>query len=309
MGLLPPKESRSPGARRDSAPGALTISRTASFNRIDLSSLPTRQEDSASLQSHLAFEATYGHLPSYCWTPDGGRLIRAWWPAYPVGLWNLTDSLAALAEFPEETVFYPIAVADDAVLYLAGQPAAQEPFSEKLFHVSLWETVTIEGLSEGYLKIHSRPSASFGVNPISLTPRGRRFAIFDDLTQDMYTELVAHVSEFVVAGRFDTAIREAGVYLENTLRRVSGASKAEYGLRLVDFAFRVTPHLLPPILPAGEGIRLKARLRRFFSFVRNEYAHHLEELDLLATFRILTRCQQLVRGIQRHSTTHVTASR
>jgi hypothetical protein len=267
----------------------------------ELRELPTGPSDPSSRDAVREFEEKYDHHPCFCWTANGGRLVRARWPAYPSYVSDLASSMLILSEFPKGMTFFPIAVKDAAVLYVAGKIQASDLLSPRLHHVALWQTLVDDAATNGFLRLEVTPRdyASLVVGPcVSATDRGRNFAYFEELVKDRRTELVDHVREFMVSGSFDVAIREAGVYLESVLRTISGAPQRVYGSQLVDYVFQNTLALRSPRLrprPLGD---LHARLRRFFSFVRNVYAHNLHEVDFVEAHRAIRSCDGMVDTLE-----------
>ena len=73
-------------------------------------------------------------------------------------------------------------------------------------------------------------------------------------------------------GRFETALRDGSVFLEDSIRNLSGISGV-VGVKLVSKAFSATGTLADPAMSGGEQAALQNLFAGFFGFVRNQVAH------------------------------------
>jgi len=125
-----------------------------------------------------------------------------------------------------------------------------------------------------------------------LTPNGHRFALISNLTlEKTIWPLFGAVEEFLIEGRYGTAVREATVRLEHRIRHVSGAATRIHGDKLLREMILKAPAAQK--FPDKSLQLIEARYRRFFSFVRNEFAHKLMNTDLATAINLIARCASL----------------
>ncbi len=93
------------------------------------------------------------------------------------------------------------------------------------------------------------------------------------------------ISVMLQSGLFDSAIRDLGAALESRMRSVTGTN--DYGQRLVD---RYVQSMLDSgtFLPARVK-SLRQELRAIFKFVRNEFAHGLQEVPPGRGYALISR--------------------
>lgn len=99
------------------------------------------------------------------------------------------------------------------------------------------------------------------------------------------SSLQARLGVMLNAELFDSAIRDLGVALETRMRVITGTN--DYGARLIEQyieALMVSGKYLPARLKT-----LRQELRSVFKFVRNEFAHHLIDLEPSRGYALASR--------------------
>jgi uncharacterized protein (TIGR02391 family) len=79
------------------------------------------------------------------------------------------------------------------------------------------------------------------------------------------------VDSHFVQGKFETALRDGSVFLEDAIRDLSGDPGV--GVKLASKAFAATGKLTDPALSGGEQAALQNLFMGFFGLVRNQVAH------------------------------------
>jgi hypothetical protein len=51
-------------------------------------------------------------------------------------------------------------------------------------------------------------------------------------------------------------------------------------------------------IPHAKRLQLKAEFLRFFAYVRNDFAHKIRDVDVVAAFRLLRRCSRLLQVVK-----------
>jgi uncharacterized protein (TIGR02391 family) len=80
-----------------------------------------------------------------------------------------------------------------------------------------------------------------------------------------------HVDSHFAQGKFETALRDGSVFLEDAIRKLSGDPGV--GVKLASKAFSATGKLTDPGLSGGEQTALQNLFMGFFGSVRNQVAH------------------------------------
>lgn len=95
-------------------------------------------------------------------------------------------------------------------------------------------------------------------------------------------------------GLYDTAIREAGVFLETRLRTATGSK--QYGIRLVDIYVRRLAR--ETRFNTASIRRIRTDLRSAFKFIRNEFAHQSIEVPQDRALALLSRLASLIELVE-----------
>ena len=134
-----------------------------------------------------------------------------------------------------------------------------------------WETLTPEGVWE----LNKLGVADEGV---SVSPAGWQHLYQTTSPPKLDVRLAGRVEALVTTGLYDSAVREASVILESSLRQRLNAGPEMYGRRLLR---RYAEHASSKAGLHGAFQRhLRSELRTVFMFVRNEFAHSIVELDV-----------------------------
>lgn len=235
--------------------------------------------------------------PGFMTTAVGFEVLHADWPAYPRGHGSLA-ALASFADFPPGTEFRPIDNIDRCTLFLVGRKTVPNLFDRSLLHIAIWDDDLRELARRGFLQGVAGLDddlLSFPLEHITVTPGGLHAILVSELVHDLEPTILERVLEFVFLRRYDTAIREAALVLEQTLRRRAGEHRELHGHRLVEVLFSEGSTWFPSELPNSMRLELRAHFRRFFTYVRNEFAHNLKDIDLVTTMRLLRRCSLLLK--------------
>jgi hypothetical protein len=254
---------------------------------------PTEDDPLAALVTGLA-KQFLGH-PGFMWSDDGFEVLHADWPAYPRGH-GLRAALSALADFPSSESFYRIDSIDRCSLFLVGRKPDRNAFDKALFHVALWDDDLREGATHQLFAGVTVASEhlEFDGGAFSVTPKGEEVTLLFELTRRVHPDLFSAVESLLFIGRYDSAVREASIILENRLRATTPELAELSGHRLVDaWCERVFAGVLATQISNASRVELRASLRRFFTYVRNEFAHNLAEIGVVPTGRLLARCSLL----------------
>jgi hypothetical protein len=95
-------------------------------------------------------------------------------------------------------------------------------------------------------------------------------------------------------GLYDTAIREAGVFLETRLRTATGSKQV--GIRLVDIYVRRLAR--ERRFNIASIRRIRTDLRSAFKFIRNEFAHQSIEIPQDRALALLSRLASLIELVE-----------
>ena len=76
--------------------------------------------------------------PGFMPTDSGFEVLHANWPAYPTGH-GLEHALAALANYPPDTEFFPVDEIDHCRLFIVDREPPENPYDPKYFHVAIWD--------------------------------------------------------------------------------------------------------------------------------------------------------------------------
>lgn len=105
---------------------------------------------------------------------------------------------------------------------------------------------------------------------------------------------LSHVPDLISMGLYDTAIRDIAVTLESRLREALGGNA--YGQRLAEDFIR---DLLDRAeQPTSLAKIYRIRLRTFFKFIRNDYAHHRVELSRPQALAVIAHVTTILNDIQ-----------
>jgi len=132
---------------------------------------------------------------------------------------------------------------------------------------------------------------------IRVTPSGWDVirALMAEERDRLAPEIKETTFDLISIRRYDTAIREACLLVEELLRRIAGSDS--YGQKLVDEVFG-------SLTNSGSYISallkvMRGDVRTLFKFVRNEYMHHLKRISEEQCMAILTRISYVHGALQR----------
>jgi uncharacterized protein Ymh len=225
--------------------------------------------------------------PGFIWTASGFEVLHADWPAYPPGH-GARVALTALTGFPEGVDFFRLDWVDSCTLFVVGDVTGDK-YADRHFHIALWDDDIRELATKGYISgvsVIGLTELEYDKTGFRVTDSGQHASLYFELSKAVRAEIVNRVEDLVLQRRYDTAVRESALLLEDHLRALTGS--VEFGQVLVDHCFGVNGELLPPTLTNSERLELRAIFRRYFRYVRNEFAHNFKSLSLLTTCRLLT---------------------
>jgi len=230
--------------------------------------------------------------PGFMWTHAGCMVLHADWPAYPPGN-GVRVALAVLTDFPDDVDLFRIDWIDACTLFVVGAVKGDK-FSKNHFHVAIWDDDIRELVTCGYVSgvsVSEQRELEFDTGGMRLTDDGRHASLYFQLSKALRVEIVNKAEDLVLQRHYDTAVRESALVLEGHLRKLTGS--VEFGQALVDGCFGTKGVLLPRTLSNAARLELRASFRRYFRYVRNEFAHNFKTLSLLTTCRLLTWCSAL----------------
>ncbi|MFF9795340.1 hypothetical protein [Streptomyces bacillaris] len=105
---------------------------------------------------------------------------------------------------------------------------------------------------------------------------------------------LSYIPDLINMGLYDTAIRDVAVTLESRLRDALGGEA--YGQRLAEDFIRDLLDRAEQPTSLAKNYRL--RLRTFFKFIRNDYAHHRVELSRPQALALITHVTMILNDIQ-----------
>lgn len=259
---------------------------------------------SGSDQSLVSLEDTietlgrsFANHPGFMWTDAGFEALHADWPAYPRGR-GIAATLSALAEYPEDTRFFPIDNIDQCRLFAVGEKPKQDPYGLQHLHVAVWDDDLRACASSRYVEgvRDDGESLSFPNGFMQLTRKGVNGATIDALLGPALKSLEGDILDHLHEARYDTAVREASLRVEVALRRASGLP--DHGRRLVEKCFGKTGVLIPKGITNASRQTLQNVFHGYFKYVRNEYAHGLPPVDMLTASTLVRRSAVLLTVIQ-----------
>jgi uncharacterized protein Ymh len=248
----------------------------------------------------MAISALAGRFvdrPGFMWTQSGFEVVHAKWPAYPVGH-GRRAALYTLAEYPPGTKFFDVDNIDGCTLFSVG--SQRRPAGSGLEHlfVAVWDEDLRElakaGLIEGVTDLEE-DFLRYPQKYIEPTPKAAHLALIYELTAGIHPEILDRVDEFLEINRCDAAVREASILLERAIRALVGNTKANAN-QLIEQMFEQVSSMLP--MPRARKLQLKAEFLRFFAYVRNDFAHKIRDVDVVAASRILRRCSRLLQVVE-----------
>ena len=81
------------------------------------------------------------------------------------------------------------------------------------------------------------------------------------------------IDSHFMQGKFETALRDGSVFLEDSIRTLSTLPANTVGVKLASKAFSVSGKLTDPGQTPGEQAGLQGLCQGFFGFIRNQVAH------------------------------------
>ncbi len=214
------------------------------------------------------------------------------WPISP--RFHIDDSIEELAEFPRNTLFYEVDKNDTCTLFSIDKADVKRKFDDNFFYVAIWNRYLKDALDNNLVKnfVCENENIIFPLGYFTLSDNGYRSALYSKLISDNYHSYhVESIKSHIVYGNYDAAIREIAVKLEDKIRKVCGATSRYYGMKLIDNLIENAPQkdkILPHHLQ-----HYRIRFKRFFAFVRNEFAHKIQNPDLAQTIVTISRCSEL----------------
>lgn len=261
--------------------------------------LPSRARNSL-VDEVEALARQFSSHPGFMWTEEGLAVPHPDWPAYPKGA-GYKHAIAALADAGYR--FYPLDNVDRCTLFLVDREpkSTENNYNTDLYHVAIWDAdlrdcyrrELLSGLSD-----LEEPHLSYPQGFLSLTAKAYEAVRIHDLTFDLAPQLLARVETLLYSALFDTAIREASVLLEGSLRDLVGAGRESYGLQLVEKCFGRKSQIFPDSMTNAERLELRNEFRLFFKHIRNQISHGDLNLDDITCTRILRRCSNLLRVVE-----------
>ncbi|MFJ8969992.1 hypothetical protein ACIRJ3_37700 [Streptomyces anulatus] len=103
-----------------------------------------------------------------------------------------------------------------------------------------------------------------------------------------------YIPDLINIGLYDTAVRDIAVTLESRLRDTLGGET--YGQRLAEDFIRDLLDRAEQPTSLAKVYRL--RLRTFFKFIRNDYAHHRVELSRPQALALIAHVTMILNDIQ-----------
>jgi hypothetical protein len=252
------------------------------------------------VQSDL--EEVFFNHPGFMAYGIGFEVLHADWPAYPLGH-GLRAAIATLADYPVQSYFSPVDNIDHCTLFVLGDIPEKNPYDEKFLHVAIWDEDLIE-LSQLHLldgmsvvggssqKMTGAPYLQYDTASVILNDLGHEFALFLELTPQVRWKLLQDLMPIILAGKYDSVVRDAAVGLESRMKAI--CKTESYGLKLVEECLGENGILIAHTkLSNSTRLELRSMFRRFFKFVRNEVAHNEVDFDILSTARMLNKCSIL----------------
>jgi hypothetical protein len=241
--------------------------------------------------------AAFGHHPGFMWTESAFEVLHADWPAYPLAH-GLRAALYTLADYPASTRFFNVDNIDACTLFSVNRKLLASARNPEHLWVAVWDDdlkelsrlQLVDGISgddEGFL--------SFAGGCLEVSSAGRRLALVYELTAGVHPEILDRVDEFLRLGRFDTAVREASILVEQALRSCVPHPKHQSATEVVKALFERQANDILQSVPSATVMQMKAEFLKFFAYVRNEFAHRLGEVDVVTASRLLRRCSRLLR--------------
>jgi len=246
----------------------------------------------------------FAHHPGFMWTESGFEVIHADWPAYPIAH-GVRAALYTLADYPPSTKFYSVDNIDACTLFSVNRELQTSARNPEHLWAAVWDDdlreLSRSGLVDGIANLDD-DLLGFPDKFIEVSPAGRRLALVYELTAGVHPEILAHVDDFLRSERFDTAVREASILVEQTLRdsvlSSKQGSKHQSAQELVNAFFVNQRNRVLQSLTNTSLLQMKAEFLKFFAYVRNEFAHRLADIDVVTASRLLRRCSRLLRAVE-----------
>jgi len=214
------------------------------------------------------------------------------WPSGPKS--SFEDTIEELADFPKETKFYKIESNNVATLFSVDQVLPKMHSAYNSFFVAIFNKCFSEGVQLNTFTdcVIDKNVIHFPLGYFRITDNGHRLSTLSRLTLEMTIHpIIDEVYELIVFGKYDTAIREASVRLENRIRVLCSASDKLFGINLIKELFKNAP-----VTEETHEIHLKYQekeFRKFFSYVRNKFAHNVVNTDMATTICLIAKCSTL----------------
>lgn len=249
------------------------------------------------VEDEIGFRKKHWHHPGLVHTwEDGYKLFSKEWPTYPLGGPHVSIAVETLAFYPRNTLFFPIDQQEASTLFVIGKKRASNLLDMNLFHTAVWDIDLIQCCRMGFVEgvvVDDNNNILFPLDSIRLTEKGHKAALVNALTSEISPQISEISKELLILGRYDTAVRDACVFLESSLRDFIQGEANDTGLKLVDQLFSSRPELRPPNVTNTAYLAHRNSWRRFFAYIRNDFAHNLKEIDLLTATQLLQRCSGL----------------
>jgi hypothetical protein len=266
-------------------------------SRSDVAEGKHRDGEDAPVTAVRDLAVAFAHHPGFMWTESGFEILHADWPAYPIAH-GLRAALYTFGDYPTSTRFFSVDNIDACTLFSVNRKLQTSARNPEHLWVAVWDDdlrelsqlKLVDGVSgddEGFL--------SFADGAIEVTAAGTRLALIYELTAGVRREILDRVDEFLRLGRYDTAVREASILVEQTLRAGVSTSKHQAASELVNTLFTAQANGVLQSVPSATVMQMKAEFLKFFAYVRNEFAHRLGETDIVTASRLLRRCSRLLQ--------------
>ena len=250
------------------------------------------------VEEEINFRRKYWHHHGLVHTwEEGYKLFPKEWPTYPLGGPHVSIAVETLAFYPRNTPFFPIDHQEQSTLFLVGKKKSNNCFDRNLFHAAVWDTDLIECSKMNFVEgviVGDNNELIFLLGSIRLTEKGHKSALVNALTSEISPLISEKTEELLILGLYDTAVRDACVFLECKLREFTQCEANDTGLKLIDRLFDSRSELRPPNVTNTSYLAHRNSWRRFFAYIRNDFAHNLREIDLLTATQLLRRCSALL---------------
>jgi hypothetical protein len=190
---------------------------------------------------------------------------------------------------------------DACTLLAVGRKPESKARRGDIPHVAVWDqdlrtlakSRLVDGVSEstdGFLE--------FPEGCVEISGDGAQLALLYELSADVHPSILERIETLLEVRRYDSAVRDASIMLEHAIKALVPESAHRHGKQLIDKVFAKDNPVVPGTIPNPRRLLLKDEFMKFFVYVRNELAHNLSEIDVLAASRYLRRCSKLLTVVE-----------